>query len=235
MSIDDVGCACRVPGRCGREAIETPAPAATTSTGKNRLPKFAIGTVVAAALALVAGLYFSGLLFTVKTHDGTLVVRIDGGEFLASVEGQKAGKSTLLNAILGMELLGAAVRECTGTVSSLQRGKSLGYRARLQSGDWEDFETVFPDQEEAFAAAAAEQQAQLEQCDAAAVSNPAEAERLEQSLQEMHPEVQTRKAGTAEDHAADQQSDYEQELQDTEQFGAEVRARIGLGQRRRSS
>jgi GTP-binding protein EngB required for normal cell division len=146
--------------------------------------------------------------------------------YVCVVGEQKAGKSTLLNAILGMELLGAAVRECTGTVSYLRRGSRLGYRARLESRDWEDFEAVFPDEEQAFSAAVAEQQAKLQECDAAAETHPAEAERLEHSLQDMNEslEVRTRKADTAEAHAADQQDDYEGEHKATDQFGAEIRA-----------
>lgn len=34
---------------------------------------------------------------------------------------KKAGKSTFLNAILGARVLGAAVRECTGTVTLIRR------------------------------------------------------------------------------------------------------------------
>ncbi|MCB9760559.1 MAG: dynamin family protein [Alphaproteobacteria bacterium] len=64
---------------------------------------------------------------------------------VAVVGEKKAGKSTLLNAILGEALLGAAVRECTGTVILLQRGEARDYVARFADGRVERFSEVCPD------------------------------------------------------------------------------------------
>jgi hypothetical protein len=52
---------------------------------------------------------------------------------VAVVGEKKSGKSTFLNAVLGARLLGAAARECTGTVTTIVRGEP-GWRAELVGG-----------------------------------------------------------------------------------------------------
>ena len=61
--------------------------------------------------------------------------RVDREGLVVAVIGeQKAGKSTLLNAILGEPVLGVAVRECTGTVTRIRRGPP-GYRVVTTEGE----------------------------------------------------------------------------------------------------
>lgn len=52
---------------------------------------------------------------------------------VAVVGEKKSGKSTFLNAVIGARLLGAAARECTGTVTTIVRGEP-GWRAELVGG-----------------------------------------------------------------------------------------------------
>lgn len=74
------------------------------------------------------------------THEITATVsdvgrRLERKELAVVVVGEKkAGKSTLLNAILGARVLGTAVRECTGTVTFIRRGQRPNYRARCVDG-----------------------------------------------------------------------------------------------------
>jgi GTP-binding protein EngB required for normal cell division len=153
--------------------------------------------------------------------------RLNRREVYVCVVGeQKAGKSTLLNAILGIELLGTAVRECTGTVGYLRRGDRLGYRARLQTGAWEDFESIFPNQEDAYIAAADHQQVQIELCDSKALIHPVEVQRLEQSLREMQETLASRirKRDATEARASTEQSDYQRRHAEVAAFANELRA-----------
>ncbi len=111
--------------------------------------------------------------------------------FVCVVGEQKAGKSTFLNAILGMPLLGTAVRECTGTVTYIRPASRPGYRARLQSGQWEDFAEKFPDQQEAFTAKLHELDQKLQHCDHVEATYPSKRDQLTQRLQHLQRTLQT--------------------------------------------
>lgn len=64
---------------------------------------------------------------------------------VAVVGEKKAGKSTLLNAILGERVLGVAGRECTGTVTRLRRAPEIDYDARMRDGTRMRFKQRHPD------------------------------------------------------------------------------------------
>jgi uncharacterized membrane protein len=69
--------------------------------------------------------------------------RLDRDELAVVVVGEKkAGKSTFLNAILGARVLPTNVRECTGTVTFIQRAPRPTYRATLANGETIQFEDV---------------------------------------------------------------------------------------------
>jgi GTP-binding protein EngB required for normal cell division len=81
--------------------------------------------------------------------------RLERKELCVVVCGEKkAGKSTFLNALLGERILGAAARECTGTVTFIRSGARPRYRATLLSGDKEDFAAKLPDRTSEFQALA---------------------------------------------------------------------------------
>jgi GTP-binding protein EngB required for normal cell division len=66
--------------------------------------------------------------------------RLGREELAVVVVGEKkAGKSTFLNAVLGERLLGAAMRECTGTVTLVRHGAIADYAARFKDGHVERF------------------------------------------------------------------------------------------------
>lgn len=66
--------------------------------------------------------------------------RLGREELAVVVVGEKkAGKSTFLNAILGERVLGAAMRECTGTVTTIRYGAIADYTARFKNGRVERF------------------------------------------------------------------------------------------------
>ena len=81
---------------------------------------------------------------------------------------QKSGKSTFLNALLGVRLLGTAARECTATVTRLRWGETYGYEARFEDGTVRRFDDLAApptaDEEEAIAA--------LDKVRAALAANP---------------------------------------------------------------
>jgi hypothetical protein len=67
--------------------------------------------------------------------------RLDKKELSVVVVGEKkAGKSTFLNAILGVRVLGTAVREYTGVVTFIHRAPRPTYRASLRDGRTEAFQ-----------------------------------------------------------------------------------------------
>jgi tRNA U34 5-carboxymethylaminomethyl modifying GTPase MnmE/TrmE len=69
--------------------------------------------------------------------------RLDRKELAVVVVGEKkAGKSTFLNAILGARVLGAAVREYTGTVTFIKRAPRPWYRATLRKGGVVEFQDL---------------------------------------------------------------------------------------------
>jgi GTP-binding protein EngB required for normal cell division len=69
--------------------------------------------------------------------------RLDRKALSVAVVGEKkAGKSTFLNAILGARVLGVAVREFTGTVTTIQRADRPRYRARMGNGSVTEFNDV---------------------------------------------------------------------------------------------
>jgi|GEM_PF-7107743 len=145
--------------------------------------------------------------------------------FVCVVGEQKAGKSTLLNAILGMPLLGTAVRECTGTVTYLRCGDRLGYRARLGAEQWEDFADVFPDQLDDFATEIAEQQKGLERCDQIEAEYPVHQRKLEQTLHEMKQTLATQlqELRTADVAAAECEDRHSQQLEQTQALKKQLR------------
>lgn len=63
---------------------------------------------------------------------------------VAVVGEKKSGKSTFLNAVLGARLLGTAVRECTGTVTTIAHGEAPDYQARFKDGHVERFAGKVP-------------------------------------------------------------------------------------------
>ena len=73
-------------------------------------------------------------------------------ELTVAVIGEfKAGKSTFLNAVLGVPLLGVGIQEFTGTITRLRHAPSLNYRAHLlpetegQAEAVEEFISICPD------------------------------------------------------------------------------------------
>lgn len=84
--------------------------------------------------------------------------RLARDELVVAVVGEKkAGKSTFLNAVLGARLLGAAVRECTGTVTTIRRGEAHDFTARFEDGRLERFSEQDPGSEREDAEAIAAQ------------------------------------------------------------------------------
>lgn len=145
--------------------------------------------------------------------------------YVAVVGEQKAGKSTLLNAMLGMELLGTAVRECTGTVSFLRRGPRPGYQVSLASGIWEDFCERFPDRHDAFSSQVAEQGEVLARYDVIAKQYPRELTQLEKSLQawQANHDTLVQKAERAESCVAERREEAARGQQELNAFEAQLR------------
>jgi GTP-binding protein EngB required for normal cell division len=63
---------------------------------------------------------------------------------VAVVGEKKSGKSTFLNAVLGARVLGTAVRECTGTVTTIRHSDQPDYEARFVDGHVERFAGKVP-------------------------------------------------------------------------------------------
>jgi GTP-binding protein EngB required for normal cell division len=66
---------------------------------------------------------------------------------------QKSGKSTFLNALMGERVLGAAVRECTATITRLRHGAEPEYVARFTDGHVERFSEQHPTRDAELASA----------------------------------------------------------------------------------
>jgi len=129
--------------------------------------------------------------------------------FVAVVGEQKAGKSTLLNAILGLELLGTAVRECTGTITFMRRAERPGYRAIFQSGQSEDFNSLFLDEHVRFSQEVSAHDEFIKRCDEQSQSLPADIHRLDESIRQLEASLESLKhqAHSAGAMATDQRND----------------------------
>lgn len=145
--------------------------------------------------------------------------------YVAVVGEQKAGKSTLLNAILGMELLGTAVRECTGAVSFLRCGTRPGYQVGLRSGLWEDFCERCPDRHEEFAQQVAELSRIVERCKTEEQQFPADLLRLDQTLRQLRTahDSLVEQAANADRFTADRRRDAEQTRKELNDFQEALR------------
>lgn len=105
--------------------------------------------------------------------------RIERQELFVCVVGEKkAGKSTFLNAILGQPLLSTAVRECTGTVTFLRSGNDIAFKALLENGKTETFETAFRDRTVQVCRICDRSSNQVEACTHQAKELPVELEKL---------------------------------------------------------
>ncbi|MGA8267891.1 MAG: dynamin family protein, partial [Candidatus Acidiferrales bacterium] len=67
----------------------------------------------------------------------SLAVRVSEGRFYVACVGQfKRGKSTLLNALLGSQLLPTGVVPVTSVPTIIRFGERLAARVRLQNASW---------------------------------------------------------------------------------------------------
>jgi predicted GTPase len=104
---------------------------------------------------------------------GEIKRRLARDELYVCIVGEmKAGKSTLLNALLGERVLGTAVRECTGTVTLIRRAAKPNYRARFLDGGSEEFADIFRSREEGLKADQAEAERRYQACLETAKSLP---------------------------------------------------------------
>jgi predicted GTPase len=72
-----------------------------------------------------------------------LAERVAEGRFYVVCVGQfKRGKSTLLNALVGAEVLPTGVIPVTAVVTVLRHGERLGARVRLAGGEWKDCDPI---------------------------------------------------------------------------------------------
>jgi hypothetical protein len=90
------------------------------------------------------------------------------GLHVAVVGEQKSGKSTFLNAFIGARLLGAAARECTGTVTRIRKGPHPHWEARTPTGAL--LACALPDRRAAFAHALAGARTEREATEIAAAA-----------------------------------------------------------------
>lgn len=111
--------------------------------------------------------------------------RLGRRELYVSVVGEKkVGKSTFLNALLGTPLLGAAVRECTGTVTFIRHGQTPDYRARMADGKTEEFSAVAPDRTQELSAKLHALRGKLAACETSAKNLPTAIEQAQTKLKQ---------------------------------------------------
>jgi signal recognition particle receptor subunit beta len=153
---------------------ETSPRVATAASPRDELPTLggdeegvallsAVGAVPATFRELFAHELLLGpeVLSTVRSTLENVEQRLERKELTVVVVGEvRAGKSTLLDAIVGDRLLGGARGELA-VVTSLRRCDAPSYRARFASGKEEDFSQRVPDAAAALERAAAELEEQF--------------------------------------------------------------------------
>jgi GTP-binding protein EngB required for normal cell division len=139
---------------------------------------------------------------------------------------QKSGKSTFLNAVLDAEVLSAAVRECTATVTFIRFDERVGYTAKLVSGETESFENVFRDMDPQFAQELSATGLKLAEFASNREAFPGEIQRLETSIPQLRAdwsgrEETLRQKETVERDARDV---YGKAISAAESFAAELKS-----------
>ncbi len=139
---------------------------------------------------------------------------------------QKSGKSTFLNAVLGAEVLGSAVREFTAVVTFLRQTPKLGYTASLVSGETETFDESYPYPDPEYDAQHTVLVARIADCAAKRSAFPAEVDELDVHIPEMEAVLAQMEAdGAAKENAErDARGLYAQAHRATEAFAAELKA-----------